>query len=129
MASKAGCDSNCKIPTVGTACVISDYDTIRILKTIPTNTVLNTGHNKMPQIDSRRRGGVLASAAKLFLVATPLRTRLVSETIWFLIGSDQCRQRSTPSSPKRSQTPFCFNFFLTHHCTQKGYPVHLDTPK
>ncbi len=74
----------------------------------------------MYHLNSRRRGGILASAAKLFLVAVPLRTRLVSETIWFLIGSDQCRQRSTPSSPEQSQTPFCFRLMSQ----TDGHHVH-----
>ncbi|WP_164508150.1 hypothetical protein [Lapidilactobacillus wuchangensis] len=55
----------------------------------------------------------MASAAKLFLVAVPLSTRLVSETIWFLIGSDQRRPRSTPSSPEQSQPPFRFCTYFT----------------
>jgi len=72
-----------------------------------TTTALKTGNDKACQLNSRRRGGILASAAKLFLMAGPFRTRLVSERIWFVIGLDQRRPRSTPSSPEQSQTLFC----------------------
>jgi hypothetical protein len=50
----------------------------------------------------------LREAAKLFLMDLPFRTRLVSETIRVVIGSDQRRPCSTPSSPEQSQTLFRF---------------------
>ncbi len=74
-----------------------------------TMAALIASKNKVNHFNSRRRGGILASAAKLYLVAMPLSTRLVSETIWFVIGSDQRRPRSTPSSPEQSQAQFCFS--------------------
>ncbi|WP_164508169.1 hypothetical protein [Lapidilactobacillus wuchangensis] len=49
------------------------------------------------------------SAAKLFLVAVPLRIRLVSKTIWFVIGLDQCRPRSTTSKPAMQSKSVLFN--------------------
>ena len=49
----------------------------------------------------------LGVSRQIIVGASALTIRLVSETIWVLIGSDQRRQRSTPSSPEQSQTLFC----------------------
>ncbi len=52
------------------------------VKLISSSTIaLITNNCEMNRLNSRRRGGILASAAKLFLVAVPLRTRLVFEIV------------------------------------------------
>ncbi|WP_164508148.1 hypothetical protein [Lapidilactobacillus wuchangensis] len=48
------------------------------------------------------------SAAKLFLVAVPLRTRLVFEIVALAISSNQCRPRSTTSKPAMASDPILF---------------------
>ncbi|WP_164508146.1 hypothetical protein [Lapidilactobacillus wuchangensis] len=45
----------------------------------------------------------MSSAAKFVLPLLAVRQRLVFETIWSLIGSNRCRQRSMTSSPECSQ--------------------------
>ncbi|WP_164508234.1 hypothetical protein [Lapidilactobacillus wuchangensis] len=43
--------------------------------------------------------GVVVSR-QICLIALAIRQRLVFETIWSLIGSNRCRQRSTTSKPE-----------------------------
>ncbi|WP_164508210.1 hypothetical protein [Lapidilactobacillus wuchangensis] len=41
----------------------------------------------------------LARSSQICLIALAIRQRLVFETIWFLVGSNRCRPRSTTSKP------------------------------
>ncbi|WP_164508162.1 hypothetical protein [Lapidilactobacillus wuchangensis] len=51
--------------------------------------------------------GVVVSR-QIFLSDLSLRRRLVFETIWFLIGSNRRRQRSTTSKPGMKSEPILF---------------------
>ncbi|WP_164508243.1 hypothetical protein, partial [Lapidilactobacillus wuchangensis] len=51
--------------------------------------------------------GVVVSR-QICLIALAIRQRLVFETIWSLIGSNRCRQRSTTSKPAMESEPFLF---------------------
>ncbi len=54
---------------------------IKIELLSPTIIALKTSNDDIHHLNSRRNGGILASAAKLFLVVVPLRTRLVFEIV------------------------------------------------
>ncbi|WP_164508039.1 hypothetical protein [Lapidilactobacillus wuchangensis] len=51
--------------------------------------------------------GVVVSR-QILLSDLSLRRRLVFETIWFSIGSNRCRPRSTTSKPGMQSEPILF---------------------
>ncbi|WP_164508029.1 hypothetical protein [Lapidilactobacillus wuchangensis] len=51
--------------------------------------------------------GVVVSR-QIILSNLSLRIRLVSKTIWFVIGVDQCRQRSTTETPGMASDSILF---------------------
>ncbi|WP_164508214.1 hypothetical protein [Lapidilactobacillus wuchangensis] len=48
--------------------------------------------------------GVVVSR-QICLIASAIRQRLVLMTIWFVIGINRCRQRSTTSKPAMESEP------------------------
>ncbi|WP_164508027.1 hypothetical protein [Lapidilactobacillus wuchangensis] len=61
--------------------------------------------------------GVVVSC-QICLAALTVRQRLVLMTIWFVIGINRCRQRSTTSKPAMESPPV-----LPHHFSRdlEGY--------
>ncbi|WP_164508023.1 hypothetical protein [Lapidilactobacillus wuchangensis] len=53
--------------------------------------------------------GVVVSR-QICLIASAIRQRLVFETIWSLIGSNRCQQRSTTSKPAMQSDANLFQY-------------------